>query len=58
VIALILSVVGFLIIVDAIGDTADELDEITEDFEREQDCINAIELDDPDYAAKVDACQQ
>jgi hypothetical protein len=56
--ALALSIWGATIVLGAIEDAGDELDRSIDEFDSYVECVDAIEIDDPDFDEKMTACEE
>lgn len=57
-IALALSIWGATMVFGAIDDAVNELDRTVEEIDTYVECVDAIELDDPDFDDKLAACDE
>ena len=58
IVALALSIWGATIVLGAIDDAADEIDRSIDEFDRYTECVDAIEIDDPDFDEKMAVCEE
>lgn len=54
--AIALGIWGLTIVFGAVEDLDKELDKIGDDMKESSECIDALDIDDPDFAAKMAEC--